>query len=441
MLPRRYAGLAGCSGIIGVAAGFAAAVFLWSLDLVTHLHWQHPWLLYLLPLAGLLSGLAGQHLGGRAEGGTELILDEIRQPKLGVPGRMAPLVLLGTLITHLCGGSSGREGTAVQMGGSLAALLARRLHVPRQHWPLLLACGMAGGFGAVFGTPLAGAVFALEVSAVVRTTAPSSPSSRRLNRTLPSLLLCLLAAVVADGTVELLGVGHTEYRVAGFTAGEGAHQTNSEEFVQPLLFAAKAGLAGTLFGLAAGLFIWLRNSIRTVLKRHVPQGWLRPVMGGLFLILLVKSTGGTSYLGLGVEASPQRPGDISICGCLGDAEVGWLSWFWKLLFTAVTVGSGFKGGEVTPLFFVGAALGNVLGSALSMSPGILAAIGFVAVFAGAARTPLACTLMAIEVFGPANPGVISVGFIFPTVVCCVVAAKFSGHRRIYDASDSDLVRT
>lgn len=441
MHPRRYAGLAGCSGIIGVVAGFAGAVFLWSLDLVTQLHWQHPWLLYFLPLAGLLSSLTGQHFGGRAERGTELILDEIRQPKFGVPGRMAPLVLFGTLITHLCGGSSGREGTAVQMGGSLAALIARRLHVPAPHLPLLLACGMAGGFGAVFGTPLAGTIFALEVSGLVRQTTPHIHPSRRLFLAFPPLLLCLVAAVAADRTVELLRVGHTEYRVAGFTADHGAHHTNAEAFVAQLLFVAKAGLAGALFGLAAGLFTWLRNSIRTALRRSVSSEWLRPVIGAALLILLVKSTSGTSYLGLGVEASPLRPTDVSIRGCLDGAEVSWLSWFWKLLFTALTVGSGFKGGEVTPLFFVGAALGNVLGTALSMPPGILAAMGFVAVFAGAARTPVACTLMAIEVFGPANPAAISISFSVPTAVCCFVAAKFSGRKRIYDSLDSNVARS
>lgn len=440
MLRRQYAGLTGCSSIIGVVAGFAAAVFLWSLDRVTQLHWQHSWLLYLLPLAGLLSGLASQYLGGRAEGGTELILAEIRQPKLGVPGRMAPLVLIGTLITHLCGGSSGREGTAVQMGGSIAALLARWLHIPARDTPLLLACGMAGGFGAVFGTPLAGAAFALEVSGLVRKTEPPIHGFRQLSLAFPPLLLCLVAAVVADRTVELLSVGHTEYRVAGFTADNGYHHTTAEEFIAQLLFAAKAGLAGALFGLAAALFTWLRNSIRTALRRYVTSAWLRPVIGAALLILLVKSTSGTSYLGLGVEASPLRPGDVSICGCLEAAEVGWLSWFWKLLFTAVTVGSGFKGGEVTPLFFVGAALGNVLGTALSMPPGILAAMGFVAVFSGAARTPVACTLMAIEVFGPANPAVITISFIFPTAVCCFVAAKLGGPGRIYDSPAVSVVR-
>ena len=424
--------LAVCSILIGRAAGLAAALFLWSLERVTQLHWKHPALLYLLPLAGLLSGTIYALVGGRADGGTELILEELRRPAAGVPGRMAPLVLGGTLITHLCGGSAGREGTAVQMGGSLAALLARWLRVPATHLPLLLTSGLAAGFGAVFGTPLAGAVFAVELSTCGRGPEHPSPGIRNLSRLLPSLLLCLAAALVANAVVGLLGVAHSQYRIAGLdadAAGRGFLPISPGDW---LLSAARAGLAGMAFGLAARLFTRVRNDIRRTLRRHVPRAWLRPVIGGTLLVLLAAQTGDSSYLGLGVDASPYRPDDVCIRSCLEAAPVDVLSWFWKLLFTAVTVGSGFKGGEVTPLFFVGAALGNVLSGPLAMPPGVLAAMGFAAVFAGAARTPLACTLLAFEVFVPANPELLSISFLSATAICCLVAARCSGAVGIYD---------
>lgn len=430
---RRLAGLSGCCCVIGTAAGFAAALFLWSLDHVTQLHWQHPWLLFLLPLAGLLSGILYATAGGRAEGGTELILQELRAPAEGVPGRMAPLVLCGTLITHLCGGSAGREGTAVQMGGSLAAVLARYLRMPAADLPLLLACGMAGGFGAVFGTPLAGAVFAVEVCGPRQSTGQAATTSGKLRRLLLTLLLSLLAALVADGTVELLGVAHTEYHVAGVGEGTGVCAFPPVTPAAQLLLAARVAVAGAAFGLAGGLFTRLRNAVRTFFRRHIARAWLRPAIGGALVMLAALLTGGTSYLGLGVEASPQHPHDVCIRSCLAAGAVGGLSWFWKLLFTAVTVGSGFKGGEVTPLFFVGAALGNVLAHLLAMPAGPLAAMGFAAVFAGAARTPIACTLMALEVFGPGNPGLLSASSICATALCCFVAAKCSGKAGLYDS--------
>ncbi len=422
-----------CGSLVGIAAGAAAALFLWSLELVTQLHWKHPALLFLLPLAGLLSGVVYAFIGGRAEGGTELVLREIREPATGVPARMAPLVLAGTLLTHLCGGSAGREGTAVQMGASLAAVLAGWLRVPATQLPQLLTCGLAAGFAGVFGTPLAGTVFALEVSTRGRSAEPFPGSAKRLLPSLPSLLLCLLAAFIAHETADVLGVAHTHYQIAGFSDGNGGHRFLPASSGDLLLFSAAAGTAGVAFGLAAGLFTQLRNAVRTCFRLYVSRVWMRPVIGGLAVVLLALLTGDSSFLGLGVEASPLRPGDVCIRSCLEAAPVGWLSWFWKLLFTAVTVGSGFKGGEVTPLFFVGAALGNFLSGPLALPAGLLAAMGFVAVFAGATGTPLACTLMAWELFIPYNPELLSFSFLSSTAICCLVAAHCSGSVSIYDA--------
>ena len=152
----------------GAAVGSAVALFLWSLDRVTELHWQYPWLLYLLPVGGLASGYLYHRLGQTAEAGNNLIMEQIHEPGGGVPARMAPLVLVGTLITHLFGGSAGREGTAVQMGGSIVATLGRWLKLSPSEMRILLTSGIAAGFGAVFGTPLTGAIFAIEVLTIGR---------------------------------------------------------------------------------------------------------------------------------------------------------------------------------------------------------------------------------------------------------------------------------
>ena len=401
--------------VIGIAAGLASALFLVTLDFVTHLHWHHPGLLFLLPVGGVLSAAIYARWGQQAEAGTNLILNAIQQPSQRVPGRMAPLVLLGTTITHLFGGSAGREGTAVQMGGSLAAAIMRLLRIPQYQFPLMLRCGIAAGFGAVFGTPLAGTIFAIE--------APSAGKQTRLS--LQPLLLCLVSAVIADRCVAALNITHSVYI---FTS-----RPESLTATEELIRLAKTAVAAMAFGCAARLFVLLTEFTRNLLKR-APTAWLRPAIGGSAVVALALLLGDRSYLGLGVSANPLRTSDVCIESCFNPGGAGWLSWFWKLLFTTLTVGSGFKGGEVTPLFFIGAALGNTLANPLAIPASQLAALGFVSVFAAAARTPLACTIMAIEIFAPANPGLFSGSFLIHTAVCTLIATHCSGRHSIYQIS-------
>jgi H+/Cl- antiporter ClcA len=184
---------------MGITVGSAISFFLWSLDQVTHLRWRYPWSLYLLPLAGAVSALIYHHWGRSAEAGTDLILEQIHQPGGGVPSRMAPLVLICTLMTHLFGGSAGREGTAVQMGGSLAGTWGRWLGLNGADMSILLMTGIAAGFGAVFGTPVTGAVFALEVLAIGR-------------RRYQALIPCLIASLVGDQVNTTWGLDHINNR-------------------------------------------------------------------------------------------------------------------------------------------------------------------------------------------------------------------------------------
>lgn len=399
----------------GAVVGSAVALFLWSLDRATELQWQNPWLFYLLPVAGMASGYLYHRFGQSAEAGNNLIMEQIHEPGGGVPTRMAPLVLVGTLITHLFGGSAGREGTAVQMGGSIVATLGRWLKLNDGDMRIFLTSGIAAGFGAVFGTPLTGAIFAIEVLTIGRMS-------------YQALIPCLIASIVGDQINTAWGVGHTEYHIAWAVELTEPHAGITFNW----LLAGKVAIAAVGFGLVSVLFAQLTHGIVWTFKRTVTIPWLRPAVGGVVVILLTL-LGNRDYLGLGVNANPNTPDAVTIQSCFVIGGAAMLSWWWKLLFTAVTVGSGFKGGEVTPLFFIGAALGNLLGIALGAPVDLMAALGFVAVFAGATNTPLACTIMAIELFGHGNGSLLSSGFVIYAAIACFLSWFLSGNSSIYHA--------
>ena len=382
---------------VGLLVGSATAFFLWSLDLVIKLQWGYPGLLWLLPVGGVAVGLLYHFLGKVSDQGMNLLIDEIHQPDGGVPVRMAPLVLFGTLVTHLLGGSSGREGTAVQMGGSLAALVARWFRLGKKHQSLMLMCGIAAGFGAVFGTPLAGAVFAMEVLVVGRLQ-------------YVAMMPVLFASGVADFTCMAWGTHHTDYafKVAGI-----------EVFDAMLLL--KVALAGLAFGWVARFYAELAHGIQHLVGRAVAYAPLRPGLGGLVVITMAYALGSRDYLSLGVDLCPG--GQVSIVDSFHVGGATSWSWLWKTFFTAVTSGTGFKGGEVTPLFFIGATLGNAIAVLLHEPVALFAAFGFIAVFAGAVKTPLCCMVMGMELFGAQH----AVYF----AVVCYVAFYASGKSSIY----------
>ena len=383
---------------VALVIGSACALFLWLLDWATKTHEAHPALLFALPLVGIVIATTYRTFGRSAAQGNNLIMDEIHEPGAGVPAIMAPLILAATVLTHLFGGSAGREGTAIQMGGSIAGTAGRWMRLNREGARKLLMVGIAAGFGGVFGTPLAGAVFAMEVIAIGRIS-------------YEAIFPCLLAGIVGDYGCRVWGIHHTHYHVA---VGPAAFEWAT---------AGKVALAAVAFGLASVLFAQLTHGLTHAWRRFIKIEWLPPVLGAGIVIGLTYLLGTRDYLGLGVFPSPG--GHVSITTAFSPGGADGLSWLWKILFTAITLSCGFKGGEVTPLFFIGATLGHVIGVLTGAPVDLFAALGFVAVFAGATNTPLACTLMGIELFGA--------GHVVYLAMACFLAYLFSGHSSIYTA--------
>lgn len=377
---------------IGIASGLASSLFLASLAVATAWQGENPWLLYLLPLAGAAIAWAYAGIGRSAAGGNNLILDQIHEAdRVGlVPLRMFPLVLAATLLTHLCGGSAGREGTAVQMGGAIASWFSRLLGVGADRLRIMLMCGISGGFASVFGTPLAGTVFGMEVLAV---------GGIRYEALIP----CLVAAVAGDLTVRLLEIPHASYALATPTPAFG------------LTTVGLVVVAGAAFGIVSVLFGEATAAVERVSTRLVPRPIWRTVLGGGVVIAITFALGTRIYNGLSLPL---------LAAAFEEPEaVPTFAFLFKLVLTAVTLGVGFKGGEVTPLFVIGAALGATLAGPLGLPADFLAAIGFIAVFAAAANTPIACVVMGAELFG--TTGIAYVG------IATFVAYTISGDRGIY----------
>jgi H+/Cl- antiporter ClcA len=383
---------------IGVAAGFASAVFLGLLEKMTETRLEHPWLLFFLPLGGLVVGFAYNKYGKKVQGGNNLLIDEFHDPQAIIPFRMAPLVLVGTLVTHLFGGSAGREGTAVQMGGSIADQIGHVIKVTPEQRRVLLMAGMAGGFGSVFGVPFAGTIFGLEVLAIGQLH-------------LWALVECAVASFVANAVTLACGIHHAVY----------VHPSVISMTHTTVIYCLIAGVA---FGLAARLFAFCTDQVSLSTKKYIKSLALRSFFGGAavsLLFYLVPEL--TRYAGLGVPL---------IVDSLKHA-LPFYDWFGKLIMTALTLGVGFKGGEVTPLLFVGSTLGNAMSPLMPIPLPILAAMGFVGVFAGAANTPFACTLMAMELFGPQIAAF--------AALACFASYLVSGHHGIYHSQKIHIPKT
>jgi len=373
--------------LIGVFSGSASAFFLVSLEWVTQFREQNNWIIWLLPIGGLAIGLLYHYYGKDVVKGNNLLLEEYENPKKTIPLKMAPMVLIGTLITHLFGGSAGREGTAVQMSGAIADQFKKLFNLNNHDRNILIIMGISAGFASVFGTPLAGALFALEVLYF-----------SKIN--FKSVVFSFLVAYVAYFTVEFWQVKHTHYHIP----------------VVPQMTIINLGwiiIVGIVFGLTAMLFSRTTHFWGRLFSKYIQDAPLRPFVGGLILVAFTYLIGTTKYIGLGIPtivesfSSPNASYDFLL----------------KILFTGFTLGAGFKGGEVTPLFFIGATLGSALSIYVPLPIALMAGMGFAAVFSGATHTPVACTIMGMELFGIESGVFIG--------IACVVAYFSSGSIGIY----------
>lgn len=373
--------------IVGIITGSAAAVFLKSLEIATALRMKYIWLLFLLPFGGALVSFLYSSYGKNSSKGNNLILEKINENSGRVPLRMAPLVFFGTFITHLFGGSAGREGTGVQIGASIAEGIGKLLKLDKVDNRIILMAGISSGFASVFGTPLAGTVFGLEVAALGLMS-------------YEALIPAFTASIVGDFVVSFLGVQHTHFKVV-------------EVPDLTLLTIIKIAFAAILFGFTSKLFSELTHKLKELFTEGFENPVIKSMIGGILVIVLVYISGTRDFLGLSIPLiSESFNGHVHPLAFLG-----------KIVFTSLTLGTGFQGGEVTPLFVIGSTLGNALSNILHISPSFLAALGLIGVFAGATNTPIASFILSLEMFG--SQGLI---FVFMT---CAISYIFSGHTGIY----------
>ncbi len=369
--------------LISAFAGSASALFLWLLEVATNYREQHYNLIWFLPIAGLAMGLLYKQYGEGVHLGSKQIYEEFKNPQQVIPFKMAPMVFISTIVSHLFGASVGREGTAVQISASIADQFTNLFKLSQRDRKMLLVIGISAGFASVFGTPLAASIFAIEVF-----------HERKYEYKF--ILHSLLAAFIAHYVCLAWGIHHTAYSIDYIPALS----------LNNIFWSVNAGL---IFGLIAYLytrFLHLFSKLSTNIKNIA----FRPFIAGLVIIIFYYFFDLRKYMGLGLP---------SISSSFVE-QMNTYDFLIKLLLTSFTIAFGFKGGEVTPLFFIGATLGNVLIWFIPLPMSLLAGMGFVAVFAGVTNTPLACILMGAELFG--------VESVFYIAIACVVAYLFSGKK-------------
>ena len=372
-------------GVIGLVGGIIGSLFHIGVDTATQVRLAHPWVLYLMPVGGL--AIVGLYRLTKTEGkGTNDIIASVHFGEQ-VPGLLVPVIFVSTVITHLCGGSAGREGAALQIGGGIGYQAGRLLRLGEKDLPLATLCGMSGVFAALFGTPLTATVFALEVISVgVLYYA--------------GLVPCLTAALTGYLVSVLMGVPPTRFTV-----------TVPGLEVRTMLLVMVLAL---LCAVVSILFCRGLHGVEHLLKRTLKNPYLRVAVGAAVLIGLTLLTNG-DYNGAGMEVIGRA--------IAGQADP-W-AWVWKLLFTAITIGCGFKGGEVVPSFFVGAAFGCVAAGWLGLPAGFGAAMGLVSVFCGAVNCPLASIILSVELFGS--------GDLLYFAMACSISYLISGYCGLYSS--------
>lgn len=372
--------------VIGSLGGLLGAGFHHALHFVTHLRLEHTWLIFLLPLGGLLSVGIYRIFGLRNNRGTNEIIDAILDGKPVSP-MVAPVIFLASSITHLFGGSAGREGAALQLGGSVASLLGKALKLQEKDRTVLIMSGMSAVFAGLFGTPLTATIFCMEFESVGTLFTPA-------------LLPCYLAAFAASRVSLALGV-HPEGLPLDVTTV--LSLGNSWKF---LILAVAISLLGILM---CKVF----HEAEHLAAHHLPNPFVRIAVGGALIAAMTLIVGDHRFNGAGMDMALEAV----------EGHTDWYSFAAKMIFTAVTLAAGFKGGEIVPTFCIGATFGCLLGGFLGLDAGLAAALGLVGLFCCATNSPFASIVLSIEMFGGAN--------LYLFALVCVICFVLSGHSGLY----------
>lgn len=373
--------------LIGGISGLFIGIFLIFLEKAVDINLKHKFLVFILPLSGMLMTFLYSKYGGNSQKGNNLIIENINGSKEEIKFIMAPLVFLGTVLTHLFGGSVGREGTGVQIGGTIGNALSKILKCSTYEKKILLISGVAAGFSSVFGTPITGTIFALEISNI---------GSLNYNSMIPAIT----SAIVGNSVVKILGVKHSHYKIPPV---ESVDLTN----------ILKVIILAICFGLASRLFVYMTHWFKEKLIKYCKNQYLKIFVGGSLMVLATLLLGNNLYNNL----------SLGLLSSAFDGNVSYLAFIIKLMLTTLCLGAGYQGGEVTPLFVIGATLGATLSNILGLPFAFSAALGLVGVFSGATNAPIACFMMYLELFGSNN-------IIFAMLVC-MIAVFISGHKGIY----------
>ncbi len=374
------------STVTGAVGGAVGAMFHLSVDKATEFRTENPWLVYLLPAAGIIIVFVYKLLRLDEGIGTNDILTAVRKKEKGVPPLLAPAIFISTAITHLCGGSAGREGAALQLGGSIAAAVGKIFKVGEKEFPLVLMCGMAAVFSALFLTPLTAAFFAMEVISVGIIY-------------YSALVPCLCASLIGYKISLLFGAVPLDY---GIIIPE-VH----------LFGCISVGALAAACAVLSIIFCIVMHGTGHLMAKYIKNPYIRIVSGGLLIIALTLVCGTYDYNGAGMN--------VVAAAMQGNAKPE--AFLLKLIFTAITIGSGFKGGEIVPTFFIGSVFGCVLGPLFGLDAGFSAAIGLIALFCGVVNCPAASIFLSVEMFG-AN------GLLY-FAIACAVSYLLSGYYGLY----------
>lgn len=348
--------------ISGIVVGTTGTIFYFSMSFVTGLRSDYPWLVLFLPVGGLLIAGAYHLMWDENDTGTNLVLSAIHSGD-HLPLRMAPLIFVSTLITHLFGGSAGREGAALQLGGSIGNGIGRLFRFDEKDKHIMIMCGMSAAFSALFGTPMAAAIFSMEVVSV---------GIMHYSALVP----CVVASLTAHGIATKAGAAAETFFIEELPAFE-------------VMTAVKITVLAILCALVSILFCIMLHIAEHFYKKYFKNPFLRAFVGGCIVVLLTVLVGNQNYNGTGLNI-------IEHCF---DGTVRPEAFLMKILFTALTLGAGFKGGEIVPSFFTGAAFGCLFGNLIGFSPTLCAAIGMTSVFCGVTNCPITSLLISFELFG------------------------------------------